>query len=814
MLRKTSQLILISILLIIALGFGASVGYIAWIIKTAPDVSKLSNFKPSEASTIYSADGEELTRPYIENRIYVPLSKIPMDLQNALVSSEDQKFWEHNGINIWAILRAIYIDLKHMSKVQGASTITQQLARGIALHQKKFFSRKIQEIYLAIQLERMYTKEEILEMYLNQVFLGHSAQGVQTAAQQYFGKDVENLTLGESAMLIGILPAPNAYSPYVNKDRAVQRRDTVLNLMVDEGYISIDKADRAKKEDLKLAGLRNYIKTDTAPYFVSYVREQVMDMFGYDMVYRGGLKIYTTLDPQMQNAAEDALANALDPEKGYLPTINRQTGNDPTQPQVALISIDPQTGQIKAMVGGRGNDKFNRTVQAYRQPGSAFKPIAYVAALEQGYSPGDVVNDIPGYLDPGNPNPWPSNYNDNYEGPMTLRYALTHSVNVATVRLQEKIGINASIQLAERLGFTSIIKEGTNNDRNLGFALGGLTKGVTPIELASAYGVFANRGIYVQPSAIVKVEDSDGHVLYQASPSQKIVMQEDIAYQITSMLRSVVTNGTGWRAANHLPGRPIAGKTGTTSDSKDAWFVGYTPDVVTSVWIGEDSPRSMIYDETDENGKLLYGSNGQPLKLSSGEAARLWGEYMGEALENRPVTDFERPANLVQVKIDPATGLLPNQYTPKTITETYREGLEPTEIEQLHQPTITVGIDKATGQLATPQCPPDQVVQYTYQEGSGIRVGPATLRYSVKREGEDTPRNFIYTFEEGVPVVQIDPKTGVPVTDDDGNYLYQYMPTVKCEEHSTGSATDALQNGAKKLVDTIWNFFNSGGNSN
>lgn len=805
--KKSNQILIITILVLIAIGFGSVVGVIAWTIKSTPDVSKLYNYRPSEASTIYSADGKVLSSLFIENRIYVPLSKIPLDLQNALVASEDRKFYEHVGIDFWRILGAIWVDIKTGSFAQGASTITQQVARELALSQKKVLSRKLQEAYIAIQLERMYTKQEIMEMYLNQVFFGHSARGVQTAAKQYFGKDVENLTLAESAMLIGILPAPNIFSPYKNLDKAIEKRNIVLNSMVGEGYISEAKAERAKNEPVTLKNASDTIEKGLAPYFITYVREKAKEMFGSDKVFRGGLKIYTTLDSDMQKAAEETLAKAIDTENGYLPTLNQGEGHDPIQPQVALVSIDPRTGHIKSMVGGRGHDKFNRAIQSYRQPGSAFKPLVYTAALEVGYSPGDVVDDLLTYFDPGNPNPWPTNYNDKYSGPISLREGLVHSVNVASVRLIDQIKVDTAIRMAERLGFSQIVKEGSVNDRNLGFSLGGLAKGVSPLEIATAYGVFANKGIYVEPTAIIRIEDTEGHVLYEANPNKKIVLQEDVSYQITSMLRSVVSRGTGWRA--QIKGRQVAGKTGTTSDSKDAWFVGYTPQIVTSVWIGEDTPRPMIYDEKDENGKYIFSENGGPRKVTSGEATQLWGEYMKKALADKPILEFERPDNIISVTIDPITGKLPNDYTPKTVTELYREGKEPTEVEQLHQAIEKVKIDTATGQLATIGCPEDQIVEYTYQIATGIRVGPATLNYTVQREGEDEPRKVTYIFKAGVPVIQINPETGVPVTDETGNYLYQYKPTEKCAEHAPESPVEAVGTGAKKIIDSIWNYFNN-----
>lgn len=795
--KKTTQIIIITVLLMIAIGFGVGVGLLAWTIKTAPDISKIAQYKPSEATTILSEDGKTLAQLYIENRIYVPLSRIPMDVQNALIASEDQRFWEHPGFNFWAILRAIYVDIKTGSKAQGASTITQQLARDIALTKQKLFTRKIQEIYIAVQLERMYTKEEILEMFLNTIFFGHSAKGIQTAAQQYFGKNAEDLTLGESALLIGIMPSPNVYSPYVNMNTAVNRRNLVLNQMVNEGYISRERAEKAKAEPVRLVGLKqNTGDGEHAPYFVRYVREKVIKMFGSDAVYKGGLKIYTTLDYNMQKAAETAVAAAIDPKKGYIPTINREGGQIEAQPQVSVISVDPRNGHIKAMVGGRGdeNDRFNRATQAFRQPGSAFKPLVYAAALEVGYTPASVIDDVLGYYDPSRNVPWPTNYNDKYLGLVTLRTGLKESINTVAVKLLDQIKVDTLIKMVERLQITTLVKEGKSNDRNLSIALGGLTRGVIPLELVGAYSVFANQGIYTEPVAITKIEDSDGHTIYQANPQKKIVVKEEVAYLLTDMLQSVVKEGTGWRAA--IEGRQVAGKTGTTSDLKDAWFVGYTPDVVTSVWIGEDTPRPMVY---------TY--RGQRTTVSSSDATRLWADYMKAIMKNRPVLQFQRPASITSVTIDPMTGKLPNSYAPKTVTEIFRQGTEPTEVEQAHQPTVKANVDTKTGQLATSNCPKEQVASYTYQQASGIRVGPATINLSIPIKGGTDKATYV--FEAGVPVLNIDPKTGVPQADASGRYTYQYMPTKKCQTHGE-TLLETVETTTKNALDTIWDYFGGG----
>ncbi len=807
MAKNRRQLIISAILLIIALGFGVSIGAIAWIIQDTPDIT---NYKgTSEATFIYSADGQLITKLFQENRIYVPLDRIPKELQTAIVAIEDTNFYVHHGIDFWGIARAFVTNIMKGRLDQGASTITQQLARNaLGLTFKKTFYRKIQEAYLAVQFERLYTKPEILEMYLNEIFLGdlnHNAYGVEAASRLYFDKHVWELNLSESALIAALPKGSNLYSPLRNYEGAVNRRNVVLNRMFELGYISEEDHIKAKNMELKIKSASPEREV-TAPYFIRHIRDELIDRFGAQMVYSGGLKIYTTLDLEMQNKAEAAVENAI--KTGYIPTVERTNSADKQQPQLALITIDPENGAIRAMVGGRGNDQFNRTIQAVRQPGSAFKPFVYTTAINQGYSPGNVVNDMPMLAQAEEDQPmriWPKNFGDEYRGHVTLRTALNHSINVAAVKLIQEVGVTNTIKTAESMGITTF-QTSDREESHLSLALGGLTRGVTPLEMASAYGVLANNGIRVEPISITKVLDNRDRVIYQAHPEKRVVLSEDVTYIMTNMLRSVITRGTGWRANLN---RPVAGKTGTTNNYSDAWFVGFTPDLVTSVWIGEDNLRSMVYEEKDEDGNYLFSENGQPLTISSGEAVRLWGDYMRDVVKDRPVKYFSVPENIVEVEIDPVTGLLPNRYTPVTQKEIFRKANTPEEVENLHQSLVTVKVDRETNLLATDSCPEDQVVEYKYFADSGIRVGPAEISFGKKsEESEENEENEEEESEEGIkgtylvgkgePVQLINPETGVPQMQN-GQPLYETIPLDKCDLH---------QPKEQKLIDSIWNLFN------
>ncbi|MDI3548423.1 MAG: penicillin-binding protein [Halanaerobiales bacterium] len=791
MLKKRRQFILATIILIIALGFGMTIGAITWIIQNTPDIS---NYKgTSEATLIYSADGQLLTKLYKQNRIYVPLERIPVDLQNAIIAIEDTNFYVHHGIDFWGIARAFITNIMKGRLAQGASTITQQLARNaLELGFEKTFYRKIQEAYLALQFERLYTKPEILEMYLNEIYLGHSAYGVETAAQQYFNKHVWELDLSECALIAGLPKAPNYYSPFNNLEAARTRRNVVLNRMLELGYITEEEATRAKNKEIKIVPNKPDEK-EFAPYFIRYVRDKLIERFGAQMVYSGGLKVYTTLDPQMQKKAEVAIKKAL--EEKYIPTVERENTADKLQPQMALITIEPRNGAIRAMVGGRGNDQFNRAVQAVRQPGSAFKPFVYTTAIKKGYSPGSVINDMPMLAKEKEGEPlklWPRNFQDEYRGYVTLRTALNHSINVVAVKLLQQVGVSDTIKTAEEMGITTFQPADRNSD-HLSLALGGLNKGVTPLEMASAYGVFANQGIWVEPVAITRVLDKRNRVIYEAHPEKRIVLSEDVAYLMTNMLQTVISHGTGWRADLK---RPVAGKTGTTNNYSDAWFVGFTPDLVTSVWIGEDNLNPMEYNQKDEKGNYLFPENGRGRTISSSEAAHLWGDYMREVVKEMPVTHFKVPDNIVTVEIDPVTGLLPNRFTPRTVEEVFRKSNQPTEVENLHEPIATVKVDKESGLLATENCPEENIIEYNYFTDSKIRVGPGT--FSFGQESSDTEIEGTYIVDTGEPIQKIDPETGVPQKSKTGQVLYEKIPTRKCTLHKPESSN---------LIDSIWELF-------
>jgi penicillin-binding protein 1A len=769
--KKSKAIILITFLIIFALGAGSILGAITWIIQDTPDITDYKG--SSEATMIYDVDGELLTKLFKENRVYVPLERIPEDLKNAIIAIEDTKFYVHHGIDLWGIGRAMVNNIMKGDLLdQGASTITQQLARNAFLSLDKNYLRKIQEAYLAIQFERMYTKSEILEMYLNEIFLGHSAYGVETASLQYFGKSVEDLTLSESALVAGLPQSPNNYSPLRNPELAIKRRNIVLERMYELDYITQAERDQAKTAELNLDTVEEEEMENTAHYFTLYVRDQLIDRFGAALVYNGGLKVHTTLNPEMQKLAEQTISNKI--ENGFIPSF-QTSGSQNQQPQLSLVSLDVNSGAIRAMVGGRGTDQFNRAYQAVRQPGSAFKPFVYSTALIEGdYTTGSIINDLPMLASESNKGNelsiWPRNYGDRYRGLINLNTALTNSVNIAAVKLIQDVGVKKVIDFTEKLGISTFTGSDGHDD-HYSLALGGLNRGVTPIEMASAYSVFANKGIYTEPHAIREVYDKHDNLIYEAQPKSKMVMNQADSYLITSMLKSVVDNGTGRRAQMD---RDVGGKTGTTNDYTDAWFVGFTSQIATSVWIGEDTRRSMEYDVKT---------------VGSGEAAQIWGDYMRAAVKDMPVINFQMPDNIIEVDVDPYTGLLSNEYSPRIDVLPYKEGTEPTEKESLHGPVETVKVDRKSGLLATNNCPSDQIEERHYIKGSGIRIGPAQKSFREVNSNKDF-KNLVkgtYTIATGEPVQQIDQEYGIPKLQRNGNPRYETIPNQNCNLHSGGA---------------------------
>ncbi|QXE89837.1 penicillin-binding protein 1A [Geomonas subterranea] len=778
----------------------AFLGYFFYLLGALPKVDRLADYRPPILSQVYGQDGTLVGEFYLERRTVVPVDKMPKRLIQAFVSAEDSNFYQHKGIDYLGIARAAVKNLISMRKKEGASTITQQVAKSMLLTPEKKFSRKLKEAILAKRMEERLTKDEILYIYLNQIYLGAGAYGVQLAAETYFGKEVDKLNLAEMAMLAGLPKAPNSYSPIKHLERAKERQGYVLERMVKEGYITQAEAEYAKATPIVIQPLKK-VNAEQSAYFLEQVRQQLVEKYGEERLYKDGLKIYTTMNAEMQRGAYDSVVNGLkavdkrqgfrgaarylaetevepfckkveddidelslkqgavyqgvvtgvDPAKRELTVrVGDRTGTLPKknmewagkvelvnsygkpqakraiglgavlelqvkepdknragavfaldqvpEAQAALIAIDPMTGGVRAMVGGYDYKKsqFNRAMQAKRNPGSAFKPVIYAAALEHGMTTASIIDDSQVEYESGGDKAWkPKNYDNVYRGPVTMREALTNSINVVSVKILEKIGVGTAIDYAKKLGITSPLAS------NLTLALG--SSSVTPMELTSAYAVFASGGYRTTPYFVTKVLDRDGNVLEEVQepkvpvfgkmssaaadapaegdgeegaappavpqPGQPVlseasggvvpVIPPETAFIMTNLMESVVSSGTGGRA--RALGRPVAGKTGTTNDMKDAWFVGYVPQLVAGVWVGYDQERSL-------------GSGG-----SGGQAAApIWTEFMQRALAGVPVKSFPTPGNVTFALIDPRNGHLAKEGTPGAVQECFVSGTEPT----------------------------------------------------------------------------------------------------------------------------------------
>lgn len=587
------------------------------MLVAAQDISQLD--KPLPAATIwYDRNGKEVERLSRREIIAVEYGVLPQSLIDAVTAVEDKRFFDHKGMDLRAIGRAVYVNLKAGGAAQGGSTITQQLAKNVFLTNERTWTRKWNEILLAKKIEESYDKRNIMEMYLNQIYFGEGAWGIQRAAETYFGKEADKLTLSESAMLAGLIRAPSALTPYKHPEKAKDRRNLVLRLMEEQGKITSSDYHAAILEPIKLsaAAESNDPSSMKYPYYVDQMIREAVAKYGLteNEVLRGGLHIYTALDTRMQQAAEQVYADeSLFPESQPDQLI-----------QSGAVLVDPRDGGIRALIGGRGNQPFrgfNRASQLKRQPGSAMKPIAvYAPALERGYGPGDTLIDEP--IDFGGYRP--KNADGRYHGAVSLYEALIRSYNTPAVKLLYEIGIDAGLDASARFGLSL-----ANEDRTLALALGGLQEGVSPLAMAEAYGTFANDGSRMPAHTIERIESADGVVIVDASKQAPVkVIEPEIARTMTAMLEGVVQEGSGQAAA--LPGRPVAGKTGTTempgadSGVKDNWFVGFTPQLVGSVWLG--------YDQTD---------SGHYLTTTSKAAAAVFRALMVEALEDEPVIAFQ-----------------------------------------------------------------------------------------------------------------------------------------------------------------------------
>ncbi len=749
-------LILSSVAILSLVGGGGGLVYLG---QDLPPVETLKSFQPSLVTRVYADDNRLIGQFFIEKRIMAPLDRIPQDMIQAIVAVEDSRFYEHKGFDLVGILRAAVANVASMKIKQGASTITQQLARSLFLTPEKSLKRKMKEVLLARKIEKLYTKQQILEMYLNQIYFGHGAYGIQAAARTYFGKDTDQLNLAEAAFLAGLPKAPTDYSPYLSPQRAKQRQGIVLGRMLEEKFITEDQYRQAYQQDLYFQKLLP--EQEIAPYFLEHVRQYLMTRYGAEQVYKSGLNIYTTLNIEMQTAANKALNEGLrviDKRQGFRGPIGHQAVEQPIQAsaeqegnvttgeptvgeviegvatkvesdrvwvtasglsgkilmqdmawakkklkgprldqveilqnatpkdllkvgdvinvalkmkdprtqeifftleqeplmEAAVLAVDPRSGGIKAMVGGYDfkRSEFNRTLMAKRQPGSSFKPLIYALAIEQGFTPSTVLVDAPViYTDPVTQKTWkPTNYEERFYGPIPMRDALAYSRNVATVKLLEKVGVKNVIEFAKRMGITSPLTP------DLSLALG--SSSVSLMEMVSSFGVFANQGVRVEPMAIRSVTDASGKILEYHEQVAQQILSPDVAYVVTNMLQDVIQRGTGVRAREL--GHSLAGKTGTTNDFTDAWFVGYTPNLVAGVWVGFDDRRTL--------GDREAGSTA---------ALPIWMEFMRVVLKQLPPMNFPIPDNVVFAKVNPKTGLMAQDDDQDAKVEIFIKGNEP-----------------------------------------------------------------------------------------------------------------------------------------
>ncbi|MBW2609604.1 MAG: PBP1A family penicillin-binding protein [Deltaproteobacteria bacterium] len=745
--------------------FGAATVAVLWYLWSSnlPYIGALKEYNPPIITEIYSADGQVIGRFWNEKRIVVSLDQVPKHLIHAFVAAEDARFFEHEGVDIQSIFRAFMKNLMAGKIEQGGSTITQQVTRSLLLKNlKRTYKRKAREAMLSLQIEKSFSKDKILFLYLNQIYLGHSAYGVEAAAHTYFDKNAKDLSLAESAILAGLPKAPSKYSPFLHFDRVRARQRYVLERMREEDYITKDQEDEALKSEVVIKG-KDENPFEKAPYFTEYVRRYLEKEYGRDLLYSGGLKVYTAMISDMQQSAQTALKKGLrelDKREGYrgplrslfpeeiesfqeeneknqmtnppeigsfiegvveevddkeeevtvifggetglLPLSEMQWARKPNpevpyyavkvktpsevlnkgdvilcrikgkadnphfwmlsleqEPEVqgAILAMEAKTGKVRAMVGGRdfSVSQFDRATQARRQPGSAFKPLIYATALDQGMTPVSIIIDAPyvSSLDPHDEDIWkPKNYAEKFFGPTLFRNALIKSRNVITVKILKTIGVHNVIDYARRMGIESDLSP------DLSLALG--SSGLSLAEITTVYSVFDNDGMLVEPLFIDRIEDRSGQIIEENQPLLKESIPRDTAYVMTNLLEAVIKVGTGWRAKALQ--RPAAGKTGTTNDLRDAWFIGFTPGLVTGVWVGYDDRKSMGKGET-----------------GSRAACPIWLDFMSEALKDQPIEDFLTPEGVVFAKIDAESGLLASPYSGQTVFQAFKKGTEPTE---------------------------------------------------------------------------------------------------------------------------------------
>jgi penicillin-binding protein 1A len=588
-----------------------------------PDVDLISTYVPNETTKVYAADGSILAELHQEeNRVIVPISRISDFVKAAVIASEDANFYQHNGLDFKGIFRSVFVNVLRGEKMQGGSTITMQLARSIFLNKRKKMIRKVAEIILALQLERKYTKEEILEFYLNQVYWGHNAYGIESAANLYFGKSAADLTLPEAATLIGLLRGPELYSPFTRPQRARWRKDIVLRRLLTLGLIDEAEYYQSKETPIFLASRRTLRYKH--PYFTSYVVKQLIAMYGAEAVYNDGLKVYTTLEPDLQRQAEDSVEYYM-MEASRPHWIKGKEVASLNATQAALFSVDPKTGYIKAWVGGRDflEREFDHIVQAKRQTGSSFKPYTYLTALSMGLSPGTVVDDLPVTFNTTQGPYAPRNYTNDFKGPVTLKRALELSLNIVAVRVSDILDPSNIIVTCRKLGLQSYLPP------VLSLTLGASETSI--LEHGAAFCTIANGGVRVDPVSILRIEDRNGNVLYKHQIAARRVFESRYVHALIYMLKGVMQRGTGQGA--NVPGYDLAGKTGTTNDYRDAWFIGFAPNIVTVVWMGND-----------DNSPMQEVTGGWV-------PAQMWRMFMAYALPKLPKEYFPYPRGMVKQRI-------------------------------------------------------------------------------------------------------------------------------------------------------------------
>ncbi len=654
--RKIILYVFIAVLGIYLLVAGFFMGILTTLKKTLPAVEAVQEYKSPLVTYVYDENGEVLTEFYNELRIPVELEDIPELVKKTTIAVEDRKFYSHWGINPFAIFRAFIANVLARRTVQGGSTITQQLARSMFLSLERTYMRKLKELILTWTIERTYSKNEILNMYLNEIYYGNGCYGIEAASRKLFDKSVKVSNLSECALLVGLPRSPIYYDPLKRPENALRRRAVILGVMEETGVGDKIEIVRAKNSPLGIEPDRHrYSKI--GPYLVEEIKKQIGERFGSEIFYRGGAFVYTCVDKKMQRIADEVVVRKIEELEELWEIMP-----DSTNPlQVALFAMDPRTGRIKAMVGGRnfGVSQFNRAVQAYRQPGSAFKPFVYTTAIDEGYTTTYKLLDQPIVIEVQDTIYSPSNYDSTFRGEMTLRDALAFSRNLASVRLILDVGPEDVVNHAKRMGIeTKLLPV-------ISLALG--SNSLTLQELVTGYATIANGGYRVKPYTIDRIIGQNDEVLYEAKPYKERVLREETAYLMTSLLESVADYGTGagmrWRGFL----RPAAGKTGTTNEWRDAWFIGFTPELICGVWLGRDEPDT-----------IMKGGSGAALALP------IWTEFMKRALSDETVSNFIMPSGIVKCTVCKESGLLPVEGCKELVEELFIKGTEPKTTCDIH----------------------------------------------------------------------------------------------------------------------------------